>query len=396
MSSPATRGPRRDGRRRSRRRPRGGGQRLEVTIAPGPTGRARRRSGQAARRAAQSGRQRHHLRAGRAPRSAWRRDRAGRPRHACRVRRRPGHSGRGSVARVRAVLPRRQVARARPGRHRARPGDRQAPGRAARRNGVGRQSIGRGSGLLDQPASRPGAARGLKTGDAAGPCNTDLTPAKSRRNLPEVPLPCSPGAVPAAQPPWSPHPPSRRCPRWPPPRRRGIPASPCPRRSRWSAWNSSTAPSGHRKHLSSRFPRTRDRPHRPLRLRQEHLPATSQPDERPRSRARGRGHGRVDGEDIYQPGTDVVDLRRGSGWSSRSRIPSRSPSSTTSPTARVNGMARPTRGPATTSVEESLRARRAVGRSQGQAAAQSALALSGGQQQRLCIARAWPSNRRSC
>ena len=46
----------------------------------------------------------------------------------------PGHSRGRSVARVRAVLPRRQVARARPGRHGTGPRDREAPRRAARRN----------------------------------------------------------------------------------------------------------------------------------------------------------------------------------------------------------------------------------------------------------------------
>ena len=48
-------------------------------------------------------------------------------------RRRPGDSRRGFDARVRTVLPRRQVARARPRRHRAGARDRQAPGRAAPR-----------------------------------------------------------------------------------------------------------------------------------------------------------------------------------------------------------------------------------------------------------------------
>ena len=56
------------------------------------------------------------------------------------VGRRAGHSGRGSVARVRALLPRRQVARARSRRHRPRPRDRQAPGRAARRHGARRRT----------------------------------------------------------------------------------------------------------------------------------------------------------------------------------------------------------------------------------------------------------------
>ena len=49
----------------------------------------------------------------------------------------PGHSRRGSVARVRALLPRRQVARARSRRHRPRARDREASGRAARRRGAG-------------------------------------------------------------------------------------------------------------------------------------------------------------------------------------------------------------------------------------------------------------------
>ena len=66
-----------------------------------------------------------------------------------------GHSGGGSAAGVRAVLPRRQGAipqRARPGRHGPRPRDRQAPGRAARRQGRGGQSARRRGGVHDRVA----------------------------------------------------------------------------------------------------------------------------------------------------------------------------------------------------------------------------------------------------
>ena len=56
----------------------------------------------------------------------------GRVAHHC-VRRRARDSRGGSVARIRAVLSRRQITRARPGRHRAGPGNREAPRRAARR-----------------------------------------------------------------------------------------------------------------------------------------------------------------------------------------------------------------------------------------------------------------------
>jgi ABC-type phosphate transport system ATPase subunit len=47
---------------------------------------------------------------------------------------------------------------------------------------------------------------------------------------------------------------------------------------------------------------------------------------------RVEGSIQVDGQDIYAPSVDVVDLRRRIGWSSRSPTPSPSPSSTTSRT----------------------------------------------------------------
>ena len=62
----------------------------------------------------------------------------------------PGIPGRGSVARVRALLPRGQVARARSGRHGSRPGDREAPGGAARRRRCA-------------PRTAPRAARGSRS-----------------------------------------------------------------------------------------------------------------------------------------------------------------------------------------------------------------------------------------
>ena len=95
-----------------------------------------RRSRQAARRAAQSGREREHLR----DRSRRRSGLAAATRRTIASRspcsdEGPGIPEEDLCARVRALLSRRQVARARPGRHRPRPRDRQAPGRAARRQG---------------------------------------------------------------------------------------------------------------------------------------------------------------------------------------------------------------------------------------------------------------------
>ena len=132
-----------------------------------------------------------------------------------------------------------------------------------------------------------------------------------------------------------------------------------------------------------------DRLHRPLRLRQEHVPADAQPDERhhPR-RARRTGRSLIDGKDIYGAGRSMSSsCGAGSAWCSRSRTRSRSRSSTTSPTACGSiGSPRP-KAQLERRVEESLRGA-ALWDEVKDRLHDSALALSGGQQQRLCIARA--------
>ena len=80
-----------------------------------------------------------HLRAGSTADPRRRVERLATARRHLGLGRRARHSGRGPVARLRALLPRGQVARARSGRHRSRAGDRQAPRRAARRRGARRE-----------------------------------------------------------------------------------------------------------------------------------------------------------------------------------------------------------------------------------------------------------------
>ena len=101
----------------------------------------------------------------------------------------------------------------------------------------------------------------------------------------------------------------------------------------------------------------------------------------------GRGAVRIDGQDIYRSGMDVVDLRRRVGMVFQKSNPF--PKSVFDNVAyglRINGMAR-TRGDLHAQVERSLRAAALWDEVKDRLHA-SALALSGGQQQRLCIARA--------
>jgi phosphate transport system ATP-binding protein len=96
---------------------------------------------------------------------------------------------------------------------------------------------------------------------------------------------------------------------------------------------------------------------------------------------------RIDGEDIYAPGTDVVALRRQVGMVFQKSNPF--PKSIFENVAyglRVNGLAG-TRNQLRDQVEESLRAAALWDEVKDRMDA-PALALSGGQQQRLCIARA--------
>jgi phosphate transport system ATP-binding protein len=105
----------------------------------------------------------------------------------------------------------------------------------------------------------------------------------------------------------------------------------------------------------------------------------------PGSRVEGRV--RIDGADVYAPGTDVVALRRRVGMVFQKSNPF--PKSIFENVAyglRINGMAR-SRADLAARVEESLR-QAAIWEEVKDRLQESALSLSGGQQQRLCIARA--------
>ena len=95
----------------------------------------------------------------------------------------------------------------------------------------------------------------------------------------------------------------------------------------------------------------------------------------------------IDGQDIYGPGVDVVQLRRRVGMVFQKSNPF--PKSIFENVAyglRVNGLTR-TKAEMAGRVEESLKAA-AIWEEVKDRLHESALALSGGQQQRLCIARA--------
>jgi phosphate transport system ATP-binding protein len=95
----------------------------------------------------------------------------------------------------------------------------------------------------------------------------------------------------------------------------------------------------------------------------------------------------IDGEDIYAPGVDVVQLRRRVGMVFQKSNPF--PKSIFENVAyglRINNLAR-SKSETAERVEESLRAA-AIWEEVKDRLGESALALSGGQQQRLCIARA--------
>ena len=102
---------------------------------------------------------------------------------------------------------------------------------------------------------------------------------------------------------------------------------------------------------------------------------------------RVEGEVRIDGRDIYAPGTDVVALRRRVGMVFQKSNPF--PKSIFENVAyglRLNGLAK-SRGELQSRVEQSLR-HAAIWDEVKDRLHESALALSGGQQQRLCIARA--------
>lgn len=99
------------------------------------------------------------------------------------------------------------------------------------------------------------------------------------------------------------------------------------------------------------------------------------------------GSVQIDGEDVYAPGVDVVQLRRRVGMVFQKSNPF--PKSIFENVAyglRINNMAR-SKAETAQRVEESLRAA-ALWDEVKDRLDESALALSGGQQQRLCIARA--------
>ena len=102
---------------------------------------------------------------------------------------------------------------------------------------------------------------------------------------------------------------------------------------------------------------------------------------------RVEGEVRIDGHDIYRPGTDIVGLRRRVGMVFQKSNPF--PKSIFENAAyglRINGMAA-NKADLEGRVEESLR-QAAIWDEVKDRLHESALSLSGGQQQRLCIARA--------
>ncbi|MCA1586395.1 MAG: phosphate ABC transporter ATP-binding protein PstB [Acidobacteria bacterium] len=102
---------------------------------------------------------------------------------------------------------------------------------------------------------------------------------------------------------------------------------------------------------------------------------------------RVEGHVRVDGEDIYEPGVDVVQLRRKVGMVFQKSNPfPKSIFENVAYGVRINGLAG-SKAQLGERVEESLRSA-AIWDEVKDRLHESALALSGGQQQRLCIARA--------
>ena len=87
-----------------------------------------------------------------------------------------------------------------------------------------------------------------------------------------------------------------------------------------------------------------DRDHRPVRLRQVHLPPLPEPDARARSRRPGRGRVMLDGEDIYAAGVDPVACGGGWAWSSRAEpLPTMSIFDNVVAGLRLNGAASRTR-----------------------------------------------------
>src|SRR3546814_652977 len=66
---------------------------------------------------------------------------------------------------------------------------------------------------------------------------------------------------------------------------------------------------GDQRRVDRRRHRPRHRVHRPVGLRQVDLPALAEPHERHRSSAKVTGRIELDGEDIYAPSMDVVQLR---------------------------------------------------------------------------------------
>jgi phosphate transport system ATP-binding protein len=103
--------------------------------------------------------------------------------------------------------------------------------------------------------------------------------------------------------------------------------------------------------------------------------------------ARVEGAVKLDGVDVYAPGTDVVALRRRVGMVFQKSNPfPKSIFENVAYGVRLNGLAE-TRARLQERVEESLR-QAALWDEVKDRLHESALALSGGQQQRLCIARA--------
>ena len=128
----------------------------------------------------------------------------------------------------------------------------------------------------------------------------------------------------------------------------------------------------------------RDRDHRPVGLRQEHVHPLPEPDERPRAGHPRQRHLLYHGIDLHGPKVDPVEVRRRIGMVFQR--PNPFPKSIYDNVAFAPRMLGMKKG-LDDRVEGALR-RAALWDEVHDRLGKSALALSGGQQQRLCIARA--------
>ena len=137
--------------------------------------------------------------------------------------------------------------------------------------------------------------------------------------------------------------------------------------------------------------------HRPVGVRQEHVPAHAQPDERHHRGHARRGHGAHRRRQHLRPAASTWSgCGAVSAWSFRSRTRFRSRSSRTSPTAcAINGMAT-SQGRRARARRVQPAGRRALGRSEGSAARLGARAFRRPAAAAVHRARAGGASRRCC